>query len=365
MAGHIAGLGYSQRMDVNGDPLAGCKLYIYTTGTSTPATVYQDYSLSIEHSFPIVADAAGIVPMFWVADGTYRVRLTDSAGVEVFDDDGIVAIGPSSGSGGGGSSTPTSAIFTTGDVIWVPVSGTRSGWVRSNGRTVGSSASGATERANADCEELFSYLWNNFGNSLCAVSSGRGANAAADWSANKTIATLDMRDKGPWGLSDMGNTSTGSLGTTAGASGGALTATLAQANLPNVNFSNSLTAATHTHGVGTYAVSSHTHGVGTFSVNITDPGHTHSYTRSNIDNDTRTAGSNSNNKGSTTDNTASGTTGITASLSGASASATPTLSGSSAASGSIAVSGTVSSGGSATPVSIMPPYVLGSWYMKL
>jgi hypothetical protein len=221
MAGHIAGLGYSQRMDINGDPLSGCKLYIFEAGTSTPATVYEDYSLSIEHTHPIAADAAGIIPMFWVDDGTYRVRLTDAAGNEIFDDDGVVALGPSSGTGGGsGTTTPESAIFQTGDMIWGPISGSRTGWVRSNARTIGSVASGATERAAADTEELFAYLWNNFDNTLCAVSGGRGANAAADFNANKTIATLDMRDKAPWGLSDMGNTSTGVLGTTAGEAGG-------------------------------------------------------------------------------------------------------------------------------------------------
>jgi hypothetical protein len=366
MAGHIAGLGYSQRLDINGDPLAGCKLYVYSAGTSTPADVFEDYSLSIEHSFPVVADAAGIIPMFWVDDGTYRVRLTDASGNEVFDDDGVVALGPSSGSGGGGSSTPEAAIFQTGDMIWGPISGTRTGWVRSNGRTIGSAASGASERASGDVEELFAYLWNNFSNSLCAVSGGRGANAAADFAANKTIGTLDMRDKAPWGLSDMGNTSTGVLGTTAGASGGVYDTPIAQANLPNVNFSHSLTGATHTHSVSGNTggeSASHTHGGTTDS----DGSHSHTYTKATANNTLVDApgGTPVTDGEGSTSTSSDGTHTHTFTSGTQSANHTHAFNVTSGASGSLSVSGTVSSGGSGTELVIMPPYRLGSWYMKL
>jgi hypothetical protein len=367
MAGHIAGLGYSQRMDINGDPLAGAKLYIYSAGTSTPANVFEDYSLSIEYPFPIEADAAGIIPMFWVDDGTYRVRLTDVAGNEIFDDDGIVALGPSSGSGGGsGTTTPEAAIFQTGDMIWGPVSGTRSGWVRSNGRTIGSVASGATERASGDTEELFAYLWNNFSNSLCAVSSGRGANASADFNANKTIATLDMRDKGAFGLSDMGATSTGLLSTTAGTAGGATTVTLLQSQLPTINFNHSLTAATHTHAIsGTTSTGSanHTH-TGTTS---TDGDHDHN---AGNDQSTNLGGGGGvatlrtiaeGDQATSTDGDHSHT--FTTSSSGASH--THTFSDTSSASGALTVSGTVSSGGAGNAVNKMPPWRVGTWFMKL
>jgi hypothetical protein len=394
MAGHIAGLGYSQRMDVNGDPLAGCKLYIYTAGTSTPASVYTDYALSIEHSFPIEADSAGIIPMFWVADGTYRARLTDAAGNEVFDDDGIVALGPSSGAVSTSTTTPTDAIFTTGDMLWGAISATRSGWVRCSGRTIGSAASGATERANGDTDELFTYLWTNFSNSLCAVSSGRGASAAADFAANKTIATLDMRDKGAFGLSDMGNTSTGLLSTTAGTAGGATTVTLAQANLPSVSFSHSLAAATHTHSVsGTTGSSgaSHTH-----TISGTTSGQSATHTHSGTTNTNGDHNHDTDNAGGTTTVDAPGGTSVASVASGetstdgdhthtfttgtgsadhthtfsdtsstGSANHTHSFSATSGASGSLAVSGTVSSGGSGTAVNKMPPWRVGTWYMKL
>jgi hypothetical protein len=366
MAGHIAGLGYSQRMDVNGDPLAGAKLYIFDAGTSTPSSVFEDYALSIEHTHPITADAAGIIPMFWVDDGFYRARLTDSSGNEIFDDDNIAALGPSSGSGGGGgSSTPESAIFTTGDMLWNAVSGSRTGWVRCNARTVGSVASGATERASSDAEELFTFLWNNFSNSLCAVSGGRGANAAADWSANKTIATLDMRDKAPFGLSDMGSTSTGVLGTTPGSGGGASTVTLAQANLPVVNFSHSLFGQSHAHVVaGNTGVESavHTH----TGVTSSDGAHTHAYLANNSDTSVQLGGANTLGGDNASINTSSnGTHSHTVATGGQDVNHFHAFSVASGLSGALPVTGTVSSGGSATATGIMNPYRLGTWYMKL
>jgi microcystin-dependent protein len=42
--------------------------------------------------------------------------------------------------------------------------------------------------AGATAQALFTLLWNNIANAYCPVSGGRGASAAADWAANKTIA---------------------------------------------------------------------------------------------------------------------------------------------------------------------------------
>jgi hypothetical protein len=132
-------------------------------------------------------------------------------------------------------------VFATGDVMWQPVSGSRTGWVRDNGRTIGSATSGATERANADCEALFAFLWNKYSDTFCPVSTGRGASASADWSANKTIQLLDFRNCAPGGLDDMGASAAGGWAsvpvvsgdaTTAGSIIGAKATTLVTANLP-------------------------------------------------------------------------------------------------------------------------------------
>ena len=106
-------------------------------------------------------------------------------------------------------------------------------------------SSGATERANADTATLFAYLWNNFSNTICPVSTGRGANAAADFAANKTITLLDWRGYVPGGLDDMGNTAASRWANVPVVSGDAVTAgsvlgeathVVSQAELPNVNF---------------------------------------------------------------------------------------------------------------------------------
>lgn len=205
MAGTIP-LSLSQQFDRYGKPLSGGFLYTIQAGTtSTPQNAYQDSDLTIVLPNPIKLDAAGRLPQFFLADGLIKVRLTDADGVQQLVADGVQVIGPSSGGGGGGGTVDPTTIFQTGDVIWLDISGTRDGWVRDNGRTMGSATSGGTERANADCEALFGYLWQNYSNDICPVSGGRGASSAADWSANKTIQLPDKRLFVPGGLSGMGN----------------------------------------------------------------------------------------------------------------------------------------------------------------
>lgn len=239
MAGTLFGLGLSVQYDASGIIAPGALLYLYEANTSTPVTSYSDFGLTVAQTWPLQADGSGRLPQFWLADGSYRARLTTSAGVSIFDEASITAIGSSSGGGSSGASVDSTTVFGTGDMLWIPYQGTRSGWVRANARTIGSASSGATERANADVSSLYSYLWTNFSDTLCPVSGGRGGSAAADFSANKPIATLDMRGRGGFGIDDMGNTTAGVVagGTTiAGNAVGAETVTLTTSNLPNYNF---------------------------------------------------------------------------------------------------------------------------------
>jgi hypothetical protein len=78
--------------------------------------------------------------------------------------------------------------FTTGDVKLSIKTTADSGWVVMNDGTIGNASSGGTTRANADTEDLFTLLWTVTADAQCAVSTGRGASAAADFAANKTIA---------------------------------------------------------------------------------------------------------------------------------------------------------------------------------
>lgn len=239
MAGTLFGLPLSQQLDLNGKPLIGAKLFLYEAGTLTPVISYFDTGRTSAQTWPLVTDSNGRIPVFWLNDGTYRARLTDADGVELFNIDAVLALGPSDGSGGGGGTgvDPTS-VLETGALKWKYSTGALSGWVRLNGRTIGSATSGAAERANDDTQALFELLWGVDANLV--VSGGRGISAAADWAANKTIALPDFRGRVVGSLDDMGNTAAGRLtstyfGTSAtalGAAGGGQSHTLTLGEIP-------------------------------------------------------------------------------------------------------------------------------------
>jgi hypothetical protein len=211
MAGTIFGLPLSQRVDLNGKPAIGWLLYLYQANTSMPVDSFQDQALTVLNPWPITADASGMMRVFWLADGSYRVRGTSADGsITYMDEPSVLALGASSGAAPSGGVDPQ-AIFQTGFPVFLEIDGTMPGFVRDNARTIGSATSGATERANADCQALFEWYWNNLGNDRCPVSGGRGASALADWSANKQIQTLDKRGATQIGLGAMGNSYNGSL----------------------------------------------------------------------------------------------------------------------------------------------------------
>lgn len=102
----------------------------------------------------------------------------------------------------------TAGVVPTGAVAGFRTTTAPSGWVKENGGTIGSAASGGTTRANADTEALFTLLWNNFDqtklpiqNSAGAVTT-RGANAAADFAAAKRMPLFDARSRFPRGADD-------------------------------------------------------------------------------------------------------------------------------------------------------------------
>ena len=70
-----------------------------------------------------------------------------------------------------------------------------SGWVILNDGSIGSASSSATTRANADTSSLYTLLWNTCSNAVCPVSGGRGASAAADFAANKTLTLFPMKGR--------------------------------------------------------------------------------------------------------------------------------------------------------------------------
>lgn len=232
-------LSLTQQFDVYGKPLSGGQLYLMQAGTvSTPQDGFQDPGLTIKMPYPITLDAAGRIPQFYLADGSIKVRLQDKTGVVQLSADNLLVIGPSAGSGGGGSTVDPTQLIQTGNMILRYGVGAIAGYVRLNNLTIGSATSGATERANADCQALFLYLYGV--DPSLVVSGGRGANAAADWAANKTIALPDWRGYAFSCLDDMGNAPAGRLSTSyfgsspivLGAVGGAESVVQTSAQMP-------------------------------------------------------------------------------------------------------------------------------------
>jgi hypothetical protein len=246
MAGTLFGLSLSQRVDLNGTPAVGWLLYLYQANTSTPVNSYQDTALTVLNPWPIAADAYGMMSQFWLADGSYRARATSADGsITYFDQQVILALGASTGAAPTGG-VDAAAIFQTGDVMWLDRQGTRVGWVRDNGRTIGSATSGAAERANADCQPLFEFLWNNFSDAICPVVSGRGGSSLADWGANKQITTPDKRGYINGGLDDMGNSAAGRFASVPILSGGVTTAGSVLGEATHVTTTGEMPAHTHT-----------------------------------------------------------------------------------------------------------------------
>lgn len=251
--GTLPGIALVNRFDANGELMRGALLRIYAAGTNSPITAFKDSALTAgqEHPWPIPADSAAMLPMFYLPSGSYRARLSSADGGYVsFDVPIMDTVGPSAGGGGGGGVSPE-VIFQTGYLMQYLGSGVHSGFARLNGRTIGSSGSSATERANADTQSLYEYLYGEFNDTICPVIGGRGASATADFNANKALTLIDARGRTLFGADGMGASVAGRLTTatfatpdTIGTIGGAEKYTLAQAQLPAASPTLALDAGT-------------------------------------------------------------------------------------------------------------------------
>lgn len=215
-------------------------------------------------------------------------------------------------------STPTNwqetSIFggmTTGDAKLTIKTTADTGWIIMNDGTIGDASSGATTRANADTAALFALLWANVSNTYAAVSGGRGASAAADYAAHKTIQCGTILGRSlVVGGAGAGLTARALLETY-----GAQTITILQQNLPSVNFTHSGTT-------------------------LSDPTHFHTYSAPVVSGSAPAfSGSGF---GFTTSNTSAASTGI-----------------------SVSAQGSAASGGSSTAITTLDPSAAFNVMMKL
>ena len=327
---HAAGttpLALVPQVDSQGNAASGCLVYFFVAGTvATPQNAFADFGLTQSLGPVLSCDQAGRVPMHWLADGLIHVRLTDSAGLPIVDTT-MQVLGPSSGGGGGGGTVDPTTILSTGDVKVKYSTGPLSGFVRFNGLTIGNAVSGATERANADTQAAFIYLYGVDPNLV--VSGGRTGNALNDYNANKTLTLPDARGLGLGALADMGNTATTKLNatyfgasvTTLGSIGGSQSHSLLAAEL-----------AAHNHAVF-----------------LNDPGHTHTNNANSANSSSGTGGGGFTIPATSAAVINSATTGITVrDASGGGGNANQTA-----------------STGSGTAFATVPPMMLMTVYMKL
>ena len=65
----------------SGTPAAGCKLYTYAAGTTTPKATFTDAAGTVQNTNPITLDSKGEALIYWT--GSYKVDLKTAAGVQI------------------------------------------------------------------------------------------------------------------------------------------------------------------------------------------------------------------------------------------------------------------------------------------
>jgi microcystin-dependent protein len=156
--------------------------------------------------------------------------------------------------------------WTTGDVKLTLKTVADPGWVMMDDGSIGNATSGATTRANDDCEALFKLLWDNIDNAWCPVqdSAGnavaRGASAQEDWDASRRIVLPKVLGRALAVAGTGGGLSARALGEVLGEEAHALTEA---ENGPHTHTMQS--AGAHTHGLYEGAIIFRDEGTGSSS----------------------------------------------------------------------------------------------------
>ena len=133
----------------DGTPLVGGKLYSYAAGTTTPLATYTNYGGSTPNSNPVILDSRGEASV-WLSASSYKLKLTDATGVEIWTVDNVVGFPAISASditgvlpitkGGTGQTTAAAALnalATVGTKDYVLTgSGTNAIWQSPNDKSI-------------------------------------------------------------------------------------------------------------------------------------------------------------------------------------------------------------------------------------
>jgi len=236
----LAPFSLTPALDANGHPIRTAALMVYQAGTTTPAVLYRqaDYAAGTEHANPILVNGASLLPAMY-GSGSFKFRLLTrpSGGSILWEADGITLTDPVTVDPGANENT---GLVPTGAVVSFYSTGSRAGYVRANGRSIGNAASGGTERAAADTVALYLTLWSE--DDKLVVAGGRGQTAQADFDAGKALSLPDLRGRVLMALDGMGATVSGAFpgvswnsggsATRLGSFAGGLSATVAVENLP-------------------------------------------------------------------------------------------------------------------------------------
>jgi hypothetical protein len=147
-----------------------------------------------------------------------------------------VADGAGSGVWSPASSVITNTAFTTGDLKSTHKTTADTSWILWAVGTIGDGSSAASLRANADTAALFKLYWNNFSNTLCPVTGGRGLSAVADYASHKIIAL----PPGPSQVMGIAGAGTGFTVRSLGATVGTETHALIAAEIPALTSTGSI-----------------------------------------------------------------------------------------------------------------------------
>lgn len=81
--------------DLNGNPLAGGKVYTYAAGTTTPAVSYTDATGTTPNANPVILDSSGRAAIY-LGNESYKIVVTDANDVVQYTSDGISAVASAS-----------------------------------------------------------------------------------------------------------------------------------------------------------------------------------------------------------------------------------------------------------------------------